>query len=205
MSQASKPHHFIRVSAGMRYDMEVWELFLKDFNGICYFSDLHWTSSVDLELFTDACGNSDYGCGAYFQGRWCFLQWPSDLPCEVLKDITYLELIPIMLALSVWGHLLNKKKILFRTDNNSLVHIINTRSSKNDRVMNLIRQLVLFTLKYGIQFKALHISSTRNEITDAISRLQWDRLARLLPVGASLEPEEIPVSFLEIFNQKLTN
>jgi hypothetical protein len=72
MSQARLPHHFIRVSAGMRYDMEVWFMFLKDFNGICYFSDLEWTSSDNRELFTDTCGNKEFGCGAYFQGKCCF-------------------------------------------------------------------------------------------------------------------------------------
>lgn len=205
MSQARLPHHFIRVSAGMRSDMEVWFMFLKDFNGIYYFGDLEWTSSDNLELFTDACGNKECGCGAYFQGKWCFLKWPSDLTPEVLRDITYLELIPIMLALSVWGHLFQRKKILFRTDNNALVAIINNRSSKNNKVMNLVRQLVLFTLRYGIQFRAMHISTSKNVITDAISRLQWNRLRKVLPVGASLAPEEIPVSFLNIFKQKLIN
>jgi hypothetical protein len=81
--------------------MEVWFLFLKDFNGICYLSDLEWTSSDNLELFTDACGNKECGCGVYFKGSGVFLKWPSDLTPEVLRDISYLELVPIMLALSV--------------------------------------------------------------------------------------------------------
>jgi len=37
-----------------------------------------WSSSGDLQLFTDNAGHSKFGCGVYFNGAWTFLQWPEN-------------------------------------------------------------------------------------------------------------------------------
>ena len=44
------------------------------------------------------------GCGAYFPGNWFFLPWPADWENkEILKDICFLEMILVVLAIEVWG------------------------------------------------------------------------------------------------------
>jgi hypothetical protein len=58
-------------------------------------------------------------------------------------------------------------------DNQSVVHIINKKSSKSVRVMSLVRHLVLSTLHYNIMIKALHIYGISNKIDDALSRYDW--------------------------------
>ena len=60
----------------------------------------------------------------------------------ILKDITFLELFPVVVALCIWGEHLKIKKIIFNIDNQSVVHIINKKSSKYVRVMSLVRHLV---------------------------------------------------------------
>jgi hypothetical protein len=57
------------------------------------------------------------GCGAYFNGEWCFYPWPqqwaSSCP-RIFKDLTFLEMVSDVLAISLWGDkLANKKKLLF--------------------------------------------------------------------------------------------
>jgi 5-keto 4-deoxyuronate isomerase len=102
-----------------------------------------------------------------------------------------LELVPVVLALSVWAQLLQNKRILLRIDNSALVSIINKRTSKNKQIMKLIRPLVLLTMQYNIQLTALHIEGLHNEISDALSRFQMKRF-RSLVTTAALYPMEIP-------------
>lgn len=70
------------------------------------------------------------------------------------------------------------KKIIFNVDNQSVVTIINKKSSKSTRVMSLVRNLVLSTLRYNIMLKAVHIPGI-NVIVDSLSRSDWQRVRRL--------------------------
>ena len=57
--------------------------------------------------------------------------------------------------------------------------------------MVLMRELVLLSLKFNIQFKAVHVKGCMNQLSDAISRLQWDRFKQLAPsVPLSWSPSE---------------
>lgn len=67
------------------------------------------------------------------------------------------ELFPIGLALEVWSPSLANKKILFMSDNEAIVHVLNKQSCKEKTLMKLIRRPVLTYLSYNIYFKAKHI------------------------------------------------
>ena len=113
---------------------------------------------------------------------------------QIFRDITFLELVPIVLAFYIWGKMLNGKKIILFVDNVSLVHILNKQSSRSDRVMSFLRPLVLNALQNNIQFKAKHVSGIDNKIADAISRKQWESFRRLAP-HADMDPRPIPEPF----------
>lgn len=200
MAKVKKPHHYIRVTADLLDDAKVWLVFLDNFNGLCSFNELNWIDNLALELFTDASGNKKLGCGCYFQGRWSVFHWPDSWDDSVFSDITYLELVPIVLAFCLWGHELTAKKVILRSDNEALVKIINKKSTKNAKVMHLIRFLVLLSLQCNIQVKAVHIAGTKNTICDSISRFQWQRLQQCLPEHASKTPSPVPETFLQLFN-----
>lgn len=94
--------------------MQLWLNFLHDLNGKVYFSEAEWSSNLTLDLFTDSAGSQDLGCGAYFQGEWCYLSWPTGwVKTNILSDMTTLELIPVVLALCLWGVRLANKKVSF--------------------------------------------------------------------------------------------
>lgn len=96
-------------------------------------------------------------CGAFFRNHWLFFKWPTEwASTEAMRDITFLKLVPIVLAIHAWGNQLTSKKIVFRVDNEALVAILNKKSSKSKRVMGLIRTLVLQSMLSAIQFKACH-------------------------------------------------
>lgn len=106
----------------------------------------------------------------------------------------------MVLALYLWAPHLKTKKILFNIDNMALVSVVNKRTSKDKLVMKLLRTLVLLTMLNDIQFKAIHLSSSKNSIADAISRFQ--RFRALAP-QADLQPEQIPAEFLEVISDLL--
>ena len=128
MSPAKRPHHKIRLTKGIKEDLVMWQTFLTKFNGISYRLDSDWTSS-QLQLQTDSADGSCLGCGAYFQGDWAFLRWPeSSNDSDILRDISFLELDPVALAVCLWKDRFIGKGILFESDNMAVTHFLNAKS-----------------------------------------------------------------------------
>ena len=90
-------------------------------NGVSFLYDEEWTSSPDVELFTDA---SDRGFGCYFQGEWCQGTFPSHSFGDKQMSINWHELYAVTMALALWGPQLAGKRLLFHCDNASVVHIM---------------------------------------------------------------------------------
>ena len=112
--KASKHHHFIRVTNSMKSDLLVWKEFLHNFNGLSYIPEKNWSTNYDLQLFTDSAGVEKKGCGAFYAVKWAHLQWPTESKSTpLLRDITYLELIPIALAIILWVRNLEIKTSYF--------------------------------------------------------------------------------------------
>ena len=201
----TKPYHHIRITKAMRLDLQTWLSFFHSFNGISVFHDKFWVSNADLPLYTDSAASFGKGFGAYFQGKWAYGIWPSEwFRLGITKDITVLELFPIFVAIEIWGHYLCNKKILFKCDNQSVCHILNAQTSKSDYVMVLVRAITLRCLQRNIVFRAEHLSSIQNDITDSLSRLQMARFRELAP-EADLEPKPVPDHLWNIFVQELDN
>lgn len=111
--------------------------------------------------------------------------------------MTFLELLPVVLSIFVWVHLLENKKVLFHIDNLALVSFVYKRSSKYKNIIKLIRPFVLLSIIHNVQFKAvyiLHIPSAKNEISDSLSRFHDNRFRFLAP-----EAEKSPVQFQSEF------
>ena len=180
-------------------DAWVWIEFLAKFNGQCYIPEHFWSTNEALKLFTDSSGNASLGCSAFYQCHCVQLQWPNHWKgSDILGDITFLELVSIVLSFFIWGEEF-KNKILLRVDNQALVSIVNKRTSKSKRVMMLIRKLVFLTMYNNVQFKASHIQGVHNKIADALSRFQDQRFRTLTP-GTDLLPAVIPQEFVMIIS-----
>jgi hypothetical protein len=81
-----------------------------------------------LELLTDSAGLISLGCGAFHDGHWVQYKWPTNWKHEsFMRDITFLKLIPIVLAMFVWASMFVSKTIVLRIDNQALVVIVNKR------------------------------------------------------------------------------
>ena len=100
-----------------------------------------------------------------------------------------------MLAIVLWGSKLQRRRVLLRIDNEALVAVLNKQSSRSTRLMRLVRQFILFTMRHEIVFKAQHITTKSNSLADSISRKQWSCFRTLAP-SANHAPEAIPEEFL---------
>ena len=94
-------------------------------NGIHFFDLPEWAPLSDFELSSDASGNQ--GFGVYNNGAWFYQAW---LPVQQPLGMAYKELFPIVLACHVWGPSWSNMRIKFWCDNQSVVHIIQSGTSK---------------------------------------------------------------------------
>lgn len=176
-----KQHHKIRITEEMKLDLGMWLKFLEHYNGITVITDDIWESNEMLELWTDASGGSG-GYGIYFGGKYALGTWPRNwVEDGVTRDMTFLELFPIVAAFMTWETYFYNKKVLLHVDNQSVIQIVNTKTSKSTRVMKLVRHLVLMNLKNNTHVKAIYIPSKHNIYADLLSRSKVKKFKDICP------------------------
>ena len=136
-------------------------------------------------MFTDAAGS--VGFGAYFRGAWFNGKWlkHQELTAPGIS-IAWQEMYAIVAAAATWSPELQCKKIVFNTDNMSIIQAWKKRSSRDHKLM-----LNLIAARGNFMIKLVHIPGKTNEIADALSRFQVQRFRSLAP-HAALTPTPIP-------------
>ena len=185
------PTHRRWLTKEARADFSAWSLFTEGLNGKSLFLNDQWMNSEQLFLYTDA---SNLGLVGVFGNKWFTERWPVNC---LQYHITIRELVPIALAIHLWGINLQNKCVQFHTDNVAVVHIINKQTSKDSTIMKFVRQFVLLILKYNIMFKALHIKGAKNKAADQLSCLQIHQFRKDFPFMNST-PELVSPDLLEI-------
>ncbi|XP_055337903.1 uncharacterized protein LOC129587950 [Paramacrobiotus metropolitanus] len=184
----------IALNGEFRKDLEWWKEFLPAWNGTASFIQPDWTRSDVLDLYTDASGT--LGRGAYFHGSWFQLRWPPWIiqrkPC-----IEYLELIPILLSLIVWGSKLQRKRVIFHCDNEGATLAWENLRSTNFGVLDLMRRMLKAAACANMAFTIKHIRGVNNAIADSLSRFQRSRFRALAPT-ASERPDPCPDIFPQL-------
>ena len=160
-----KPHHFVRLNAECRADIEWWATFHRRLNGV---SLIRKVAAVqpDVVVRSDASGN--WGCGAFWGTVWIQATW-DDLPIG-RKAIAAKELIPIVLTAIVWGHAWPGALVEYRCDNAVVVDIINHQSAKDPLLCHLLRCLFFASAHYNFALSAKHTPGVANIAADALSR-----------------------------------
>lgn len=158
-------------------------------------SDL-WTS--------DAAGS--ISCGTYFEREWFNGTWDSS---QMNETIFYKDIFPNAIAAHILGYKWSRKHVVFCSDNEAVVHILNSRISKIPSIMHLMRFLLMSAARFHFSFSTQNIPGEHNEMADALFRLYWQTFKQLEPLAAlpalplcrgpssvlspslSLDPEEI--------------
>ena len=142
------------------------------------------------KITSDASGH--WGCGAFTgTGKWFQYQWPGEWDTV---HITVKELLPIVVAVAVWGHRWQGRTVRCLCDNAAVIAIIRSGSSKDPSAMHLLRCLFFFTARYQVVLVASHISGKRNEAGDRLSRDSLSFFFKLVPDAKkrpSVPPQEL--------------
>lgn len=168
----SRPYHFVKITSEMRQDLRTWLEFLHNYNGVTYFRHLQVLPQHHLFMSADACA---LGYGACFMDHWVQDVFPTHW-IQLFRDreigITLLELYPIYVLISMFGPVVRNQAVLFRSDNEGVVQIINKQSSPNPYIMKIVRPLVLSLIHSNISLRSEHIPGVNNQLCDLISRFQ---------------------------------
>jgi len=176
----------VRLNREFHLDLLWWHQFLSDWHGVSF-----WLFPGLLpEVASDAAGSIGYG--AYLKGLWFAGSWA---PSQQQQSIAYKELYPVVIGAHVWGHMWCKKHILFRSDNNAVVHVLNSRTSKVPCLMRLLRNLLLAAAGHSFSFSAQHVPGVNNQIADNLSRFRWQDFRQLVP-DTQPHPTWIPPELL---------
>ena len=170
----TKSYYKVKITKAVKADLQVWKMFLLEYNNKTFFLDYKWLRSDILKLETDAA--STIGFGARFGSKWFAGVW--DKKCLRL-NIALLELYPIYIALVIWVQFFSNKCINILSDNMSVVHILNNFTSKEDNIMIILRLLVLHCMKNNILIRSTHICGRENKIPDMLSRQQVQQALEL--------------------------
>ena len=125
-----------------------------------------------MHLFTDASGA--VGCGGVFGTAWFQVRWPVWL-LEAKPSIAVFELLPVLVACAVWGKNWHGKRILFHSDNTTVVTVWAKMSSPNVIIMNIIRRIFFIAAQNNFTLRIVHISGVDNSLADALSRFSNER------------------------------
>jgi hypothetical protein len=188
----SENHHYVTLSAAVRSDLNMWSLFLRQWNGASFFLDDDITMAADLCIYTDATPTS---FGGFYANKWFQDYFPPAFFQEQ-QSMALCELYPIVMAAVLWGNHWAQKRILFYCDNEATVQIINKGRSKVPSIMNLMRRLTYHSALCNFLIHAKHIPGKTNHIADAISRFQMPRFRCLAPQAEILPTPCLPLEAL---------
>ncbi len=195
-SSVSKLHHYIKISAECRSDMNMWSKFLQDWNGVSMFMNDELTLADDMQFFTDATPRAyaGYYCGKWFQE--CFPD--SFISSDAVASMALYELYPIVMAAVLWGDKWAKRRIVVNCDNAATVDIINKGRSKIPFIQKFVRRLIWCAARGQFLIIAKHIAGKTNTIADALSRFNMLQFRRLAPAADRLPERCLPVSELQL-------
>ena len=186
--------HWVHLNSAARADLAWWHTFLGFWDGKSFMPP----SGRRLFITSDASGS--WGCGAAYQNLWFQLQWSEsweNLP------IAPKELVPIVIAVILWGPYWVGRHICCLCDNTAVVAVVNKRATRDSALSHLLRLLAFALAVLDITLTARHLPGAQNTSADALSRNNLQLFFSLNP-QASPVPAVIPPQLRElVFNRAL--
>ena len=190
LTDAKKKHrNIIRINQPARSDVRWWYAFVEPWNGVSMLRQAN-IASPDHEIWSDASGS--WGAGAFWKSEWFQLQWAPSLLDE---QIAIKELIPIVIATTLWGSQWHGTTVRANCDNEAVVAVIKSGYSREPFISHLLRCIFFFSAKYDFTLTAAHIPGRLNTLADAISRNNAPYFVSSYP-QANQQPTEVPQEFV---------
>ena len=118
-----------------------------------------------VTCFTDAART--WGCGGILGEHpfhWFQLAWPAHCSSS---NIAAKELVPVVIAAALWGSHWAGHRVLFQSDNQSVVAAVNSGSSRDHTLAHLVWCLFFFSASW--HFTLLAIPGVQNYAANALS------------------------------------
>lgn len=182
--------HPIRLNQEFRRDLTWWRELFQTWDGLSFFCMPTWAPLPDFQVSSDAAGSLGYG--AIFKSHWFSGAWSV---AQSSLSIAYKELFPIVVAAYLWGPQWVSRRVEFLCDNESVVAVLKSGTSRDKSLMVLLRYLTMLAIRHSFSFTASSVQGKANPVADALSRFQFQRFRRLEP-HADPTPSQIPASLL---------
>ena len=189
LSCARRPHHYVRINARFRADLEWWHTFLRGWNGVYMLPE----ERKREEIWSNASGS--WGCAAYWGDQWFQLQW-SEFPGIADKCIASKELLPILTAAAVWGRQWERSGVKFHCDNMAVVTVLNSGYCKDPHMAHMLRCLFFLEARFNFTVVAEHVPGVKNQLADALSRNKSSIFLQSLPSARAM-PTEVSSKVVE--------
>ena len=114
-------HHHVKLSREFYRDILWWLRFIRVYNGVSIILTSAW-SLPDAIFATDACL---LGCGGLTRQNFFHFEFPHDV-MDKFPSIHHWEVLAILVAARLWGHLWQNLRILLHCDNAAVVSLLNS-------------------------------------------------------------------------------
>jgi hypothetical protein len=188
MARLRSKHHHIRIPAAVRDDIAAWLYFLDNWNGVSMLT----RPALDHTIATDAASGKSGG-GYYAEtGEWFHIPWglhhtSPTTAIDIALHITVKELYCVVIAAAAFGHHWRGHTVTIRCDNTGAVAVVNSRSTRQPDMLQLIRLLIHIEAEFDMHIIAQYLPGNENIIADHISRDNISQ-ARLL---TTLQPQPL--------------
>ena len=180
--------HRVRITRHLRRDLDWWGAYLPLWNGDFPLIPPPAERVYLVDVFTDS---SERGGAAHHQNNWFMLHWPAPMIQTPDAAMTWLEMIPVVVALLVWGAAWHGHRIRLHCDNMGVIAVWRRGWSRNPLIMDLIRHLSFICARNRCHLDMVYVASRSNTLADALSRGRLDTARRVHP-ALSTEPTPIP-------------
>ena len=135
--------HPIRLNQEFRRDLTWWRELFQTWDGLSFFCMPTWAPVPDFQVSSDAAGSLGYG--AIFNTKWFCGAWSME---QRSLSIAYKELFPIVVAAPLWGSQWVSRRVEFLCDNESVVAVLKSGTSRDHHLMGLLRHLSLLAIRH---------------------------------------------------------
>ena len=183
--------HPIRLNQEFHLDLTWWRDLFHRWDGLSFFRMPDWAPLPDFQVSSDAAGTLGYG--AIFQHQWFCGPWSaSQLP----QSIAYKELFPIVVAAYLWGPQWSLRRVEFLCDNELVVAVLSSGTSRDPKLMVLMCFLALLVVRHSFSLRPHLFAVELNLWLILFPILRFRRFQHLAP-QADLAATPVPPDLLE--------
>ena len=193
--QPLKSYHHVYLCREFITACQVWMNFLSTTDlRICHpFLDVVDRTGVVVNFSSDAAKRATARMGVVCDSHWMYRQWDEEFLKEADPSIEFLELYALTVSLLTWVEFkelpIRNNRITMFCDNQAVVSMVNNLATSCKQCRKLVQLIALCGIKYNVRLFVRYIKSAKNWLSDALSRLDFNRFHTLAPTGMRTYPD----------------